>query len=46
MERPERKGRVLFEHIPQKHDKQAVELATPVTVAYIKALADDKAVDA
>ncbi|KAL2068166.1 hypothetical protein VTL71DRAFT_16264 [Oculimacula yallundae] len=34
-------GRVVFQHLPQAHSSEAIELARDVTVAFISALADD-----
>ncbi|KAM7214562.1 hypothetical protein V8F06_010044 [Rhypophila decipiens] len=36
-----KKGRVVFEHLPQAHRPEAIDLARDVTVSYITALADD-----
>ncbi|KAK7910620.1 pyroglutamyl-peptidase [Apiospora marii] len=37
----EKEGRVLFLHLPQAHDSEAIRLARDVTVSYITALTDD-----
>ncbi|UKZ61611.1 uncharacterized protein TrAtP1_002871 [Trichoderma atroviride] len=37
----DKKGRVVFQHLPQAHDSKAIELARDITVAYISGLADD-----
>ncbi|KAM7203896.1 hypothetical protein V8F33_001867 [Rhypophila sp. PSN 637] len=36
-----KKGRVVFEHLPQAHTPEAIDLARDVTVSYITALTDD-----
>lgn len=41
----DKKGRVVFQHLPQAHDSKAIELARDVTVAYISSLADDPIFD-
>ncbi|KAM0445954.1 hypothetical protein ACHAO4_009541 [Trichoderma viride] len=37
----DKKGRVVFQHLPQAHDLEAIELARDVTITYISSLADD-----
>ncbi|OAQ97898.1 hypothetical protein LLEC1_07353 [Akanthomyces lecanii] len=38
----DKKGKVLFLHVPKKRDPEAVQFAANLAVAYLKALADDK----
>ncbi|KAL6802586.1 peptidase C15 [Trichoderma sp. SZMC 28013] len=37
----DKKGRVVFQHLPQAHDLKAIELARDITITYIASLADD-----
>ncbi|PNP46414.1 hypothetical protein THARTR1_10736 [Trichoderma harzianum] len=37
----DKKGRVVFQHLPQAHDSKAIELARDITITYIASLADD-----
>ncbi|EHK20633.1 uncharacterized protein TRIVIDRAFT_223948 [Trichoderma virens Gv29-8] len=37
----DKKGRVVFQHLPQSHDSKAIELARDITITYIASLADD-----
>ncbi|KAI1128361.1 hypothetical protein F5Y10DRAFT_292133 [Nemania abortiva] len=37
----EKRGRVLFEHLPQAHDAKDIELARDITVTYITSIADE-----
>ncbi|PNP37645.1 hypothetical protein TGAMA5MH_10413 [Trichoderma gamsii] len=41
----DKKGRVVFQHLPQAHHSKAIQLARDITVAYISSLADDPIFD-
>lgn len=36
-----KKGRVVFEHLPQAHTKEGIDLARDISVSFITGLADD-----
>ena len=36
-----KKGRVVFEHLPQLHTREGIDLARDITVSFIAGLADD-----
>lgn len=41
----EKSGRVVFQHLPQDHTSEAIELARDITTTFITSLADDRIVE-
>lgn len=37
-----KKGRVVFEHLPQAHTREGINLARDISVSFITGLADDE----